>query len=93
METYRVDFTTENLRRDKNARTRLMRDVRRVAKSLKSDEKPRYLWKRRTDRSLGYWFQLPAGLQKDAKAKKLLEPYKIQASAPPALPQSEWKSL
>jgi hypothetical protein len=93
MNTYRVDFTPDVLRRDKDAPTRLMRDMRKVAKSIKGDEKPRYLWKRRTDRSRGYWFQLPADLQKDKKAMQLLGPYGLHAAAPPSLPQSEWKAL
>ena len=93
MNTYRVDFTPESLRRDKDARTRLMRDIRKVMKSMKGDEKPRYLWKRRTDRSLGYWFQLPADIQKDKNAMKVLEPYGIHAASVPVLPQSEWKPL
>lgn len=93
MNTYRVDFTPDALKGSKDARTRLMRDIRKVLKTVKSDEKPRYLWKRRTDRSLGYWFQIPADLQKDEKAMKLLEPYGIHPASPPSLPQSEWKSL
>lgn len=94
MNTYRVDFTPEALRKDKDARARLMRDIRKIAKAAKKDdEKPRYLWKRRTDLSLGYWFQLPFDLQKDKKAMKVLEPYGLHASAAPHLPQSEWVSL
>ena len=93
MQTYRVDFSPESLSRDKDARTRLMRDMRKLAKASKGEARPRYLWKRRTDRSLGYWFQLDADLQKDAKARKLLEPYGIAPSSPPVLPESEWKPL
>lgn len=93
MNTYRVDFTPETLKRDRNARTRLMRDIRKVARTAKGDAKPRYLWKRRTDLSLGYWFQLPVDLHKDKDAMKLLEPYGLKASTPPVLPQSEWKAL
>ena len=93
MNTYRVDFACDLLSRDKDVRTRLMRDIRKVAKSVKGDGKPRYLWKRRTDRSLGYWFQIDADLQKDKKAMKLLESYGIHPASPPVLPQSEWKAL
>lgn len=93
MNTYRVDFTPDSLKNDKDARSRLMRDIRKVAKSAKGDAKPRYLWKRRTDRSLGYWFQLSGDIQKDKEAMKLLEPYGFRESAPPSLPQSEWKPL
>jgi hypothetical protein len=93
MNTYRVDFPYESLKRDKEARTRLMRDMRKVAKSAKGEGKPRYLWKRRTDRSLGYWFQLDTDLAKDKKAMALLKPYGFAPSAPPVLPESEWKPL
>ena len=98
MNTYRVDFTAESLRRKKGARTRLMRDVRKIiAKMKKGDEQPRYLWKRRTDGSLGYWFQLPDDVSKDvAKDKKtteMLKAYGWAPCSPPVLPQSEWKRL
>lgn len=93
MNTYRVDFSRESLQRDRDARARLMRDIRKVAKSAKGEGKPRYLWKRRTDLSLGYWFQLDKDLQKDKKAMELLKPYGIAASTPPILPESEWQPL
>ena len=95
MNTYRVDFTPEQLRRNKQGPTRLMRDVRKIVKAMKKDaeETPRYLWKRRTDRSLGYWFQLPAGLEKDKKAAEVLKAYGWAPSAAPVLPQSEWQRL
>jgi hypothetical protein len=95
MHTYRVDFTPEALRRDKDARTRLMRDVRKVAATLRKDgaARPRYVRKRRTDRSIGYWFQFDADLQKNADAARLLKPYGWAPSAPPVLPASEWKKL
>ena len=95
MNTYRVDFTPEALRRDKTARARLMRDVQKVAAGLrkKGAEPARYVRKRRTDRSLGYWFQLDADVQKDTKAAELLKPYGWTPSAPPVLPESEWKKL
>jgi hypothetical protein len=92
MNTYRVDFAPEALK-GREVRSRLMRDIRKVAKSTKAEVKPRYLWKRRTDGSLGYWFQLDADLQKDGKAMALLEPYGLRPSAPPSLPQSEWRRL
>lgn len=95
MNTYRVDFTPESLRRDKGARTRLMRDVRKVAARLRKEgaAPARYVRKRRHDRSLGYWFQLDADVQKDAKAMKLLEPYRWSPASPPVLPESEWMKL
>ena len=95
MNTYRVDFTPEALRRQKDARARLMRDVRKVAVSLKKEleQPPRYLWKRRNDGSLGYWFQFSADVAKNKKAADLLKPYGWSASAAPVLPQSEWKRL
>ena len=95
MNTYRVDFTPESLRRDKDAPTRLMRDVKKVASKLKKDleQRPRYLWKRRTDRSLGYWFQFSADVTKDKKAAELLAPYGWAPAAPPVLPESEWRRL
>lgn len=93
MNTYRVDFSRETLKGDKDARTRLMRDMRKVARTAKGEGKPRYLWKRRTDQSLGYWFQIDADLQKDKKAMELLKPYGIAPSAPPVLPKSEWQPL
>ncbi len=93
MNTYRVDFSRETLKRDKDVRTRLMRDIRKVIKNAKGEGQPRYLWKRRTDQSLGYWFQIDADLQKDKKAMALLKPYGIAPSAPPVLPQSEWQRL
>lgn len=95
MHTYRVDFTPEALRRDRNVRNRLMRDVRKAAKAMSktSSTRPRYVWKRRTDQTLGYWFQFEGDVQKEAEAKKLLEPYGWTPSAPPVLPQSEWKAL
>jgi hypothetical protein len=93
MNTYRVDFSPAALRSDKGARARLMRDMRRLARSAKGESPPRYLWKRRTDRSIGYWFQLEADLQKDKKAMELLKPYGLAPSAPPSLPASEWQRL
>lgn len=93
MNTYRVDFSRESLARDKNARARLMRDIRKLAGSAKGEAKPRYLWKRRTDLSLGYWFQLDRDLHKDKKAMELLKPYGLTPSAPPVLPESEWQPL
>ena len=95
MNTYRVDFPAESLRRDKHARTRLMRDIRKALKATAKEgaQKPRYLWKRRTDRSLGYWFQVDADLTKDKKAMELLKPYGLAPSQPPVLPQSEWQAL
>jgi len=93
--TYRVDFTPESLRRDKGARSRLMRDVRKVFARLRKEgaPPPRYVRKRRTDRTLGYWFQIDADVQKDAKAMKLLEPYRWSPASPPVLPESEWMKL
>jgi hypothetical protein len=95
MNTYRVDFTAESLRRQKGARSRLMRDVRKIAAKMKKDsaEKPRYLWKRRTDGSLGYWFQLPEDVSKDKKAAETLKAYGWAPSSAPVLPQSEWMRL
>ncbi len=95
MNTYRVDFTPEGLRRDKNARTRLLRDVKKAAKILKKDldQPPSYVWKRRTDRSLGYWFQFSTDVMRDKKAADLLKPYGWTPAAPPVLPQSEWRRL
>jgi hypothetical protein len=93
MHTYRVDFSRDTLKRDKDARTRLMRDIRKVAKTAKGEAKPRYLWKRRTDQTLGYWFQLDTDLAKDKKAMELLKPYGVAVSSPPVLPESEWKPL
>lgn len=94
MNTYRVDFTQEDLRRNRDVRTRLIRDVRKIAKSAKGGEaRPRYLRKRRTDRSIGYWFQMEADVHKDPKAMKVLEPYGFAPAAPPVLPESEWKPL
>ena len=94
MNTYRVDFTPETLRQKKGARTRLMRDVRRVVGKMKKDleQPPRYLWKRRTDGSLGYWFQLSGDI-KDKKALETLKAHGWAPSAAPVLPQSEWKRL
>ena len=94
MNTYRVDFSPESLRRQKGARGRLMRDVKKVVSKMKKDleQPPRYLWKRRTDGSLGYWFQLSSDV-KDKKALELLKPYGWTACSAPVLPQSEWKSL
>jgi hypothetical protein len=93
MNTYRVDFSPEDLKRDKGARTRLMRDMQKLAKAAKGDAKPRYLWKRRTDQSLGYWFQVDADLHKDKKAMETLKAYGIAPASPPVLPESEWKAL
>lgn len=95
MNTYRVDFTPESLRRDKRARARLMRDVRKVAARLRKEAAtpPRYVRKRRTDRSLGYWFQFDADVQKDAKAVELLKPYGWAPASAPVLPESEWMKL
>lgn len=95
MHTYRVDFTPEALRRNKAAPARLMRDVRKVARDMRKSlsSKPRYVWKRRTDRSIGYWFQFDADLQKQSDAVKLLEPYGWAPAAAPVIPQSEWKAL
>ena len=95
MNTYRVDFTQEALRRDKDAPTRLMRDVKKVAGKMKKDldQPPRFVRKRRTDRSLGYWFQFSADVGKDKKAAELLKPYGWAPATPPVLPQSEWKRL
>lgn len=95
MNTYRVDFTPEDLRRKKDARVHLMRDVRKAASKLKKDLSApvRYVKKRRTDRSLGYWFQFDADVQKNKEAVKLLEPYGFAPAAPPVLPDSEWKKL
>lgn len=93
MNTYRVDFPLETLKRDKGARTRLMRDMKKIAKSAKGDAKPRYLWKRRTDRSLGYWFQIDHDLAKDKKAMETLKPYGLAPATPPVLPESEWQPL
>jgi hypothetical protein len=93
MNTYRVDFPLETLQRDKDVRSRLMRDMRKVAKTVKGETKPRFLWKRRTDRSLGYWFQVDTDLQKDKKAMELLKPYGLAPSSPPVLPESEWQRL
>ena len=95
MNTYRVDFTAESLRRQKGARSRLMRDVRKLVAKLKKDaeQQPRFLWKRRTDGSLGYWFQLPDEFGKDKKAAESLKAYGWAPSSPPVLPQSEWKRL
>ena len=94
MNTYRVDFPPETLRRQKGARSRLMRDVKKVVAKMKKDldQPPRFLWKRRTDGSLGYWFQLSSEV-KDKKALELLKPYGWVPSAPPVLPASEWKRL
>ena len=95
MNTYRVDFTPESLRRNKDAPTRLMRDIKKIAKKMKKDQEqpPRYLWKRRTDRSLGYWFQFSEDVGKDKKAAETLKAYGWVSCAPPVLPQSEWKRL
>lgn len=95
MNTYRVDFTPEALKRDKSARTKLVRDVRKVARAARREgaDKPRFLFKRRHDRSLGYWFQVDADLHKDAKAMEVLKPYGFAPSSPPVLPASEWKPL
>lgn len=95
MNTYRVDFTPEELRRNKEARTRLLRDVRKVAAKHKKEleQPPRYVWKRRTDGSLGYWFQFTADVSKDKKSAELLKPYRFAPASPPVLPQSEWKRL
>lgn len=95
MPTYRVDFSPEALRRQKGARARLMRDVKKVASTLKKDleQPPRFLWKRRTDGSLGYWFQFSADVGKNKKAAELLKPYGWRESTPPVLPASEWQQL
>ena len=95
MNTYRVDFSHEALRRDKDAPTRLMRDVKKVASKMKKDldQPPRFVRKRRTDRSLGYWFQFSTDVAKDKKATELLKPYGWAPATPPVLPQSEWKRL
>ena len=92
--TYRVDFSPASLRSQRGARTRLMRDVKKIVGKMKKDleQPPRYLWKRRTDGSLGYWFQL-SGEIKDKKAVEMLKPYGWTASSPPILPESEWKRL
>ena len=95
MNTYRVDFGPDQLRRDKDAPARLMRDVRKVAKDVRKEaaSAPRYVWKRRTDQSRGYWFQFDADLHRKPEVAKLLEPYGWRQSAPPVLPESEWKGL
>lgn len=95
MNTYRVDFDQAALRRNRNARMNLMRDARKVARHLatESGTPARYVWKRRTDGSLGYWFQFDGDIQKKPEAAKLMEPYGARASTPPVLPPSEWKPL
>jgi len=95
MHTYRVDFTPAALRRDKSARMRLMRDVRKVAANVRAERAapPRYVRKRRTDRTLGYWFQFDVDVLKDARSAELLKPYGWAPASPPVLPPSEWKSL
>ena len=95
MNTYRVDFTPETLRRDKDAPARLMREVRKVAAKMRGSltTKPRWVKKRRTDRSLGYWFQFDADVQKDASATEALRAYGWAPAAAPVIPQSEWKKL
>jgi hypothetical protein len=95
MNTYRVDFTPDSLRRNKGARARLMRDVRKVAAKLRKEgaTPPRFVRKRRHDRSLGYWFQLDADVQKDKKAAELLKPYGWVPASPPVIPESEWLKL
>ena len=95
MKTYRVDFTPGSLRGDKTARARLMRDVRKLAASLRKEgmAAPRYVRKRRTDRSLGYWFQFDADVEKAPGAAEMLKPYGWTPAAPPVLPESEWKKL
>lgn len=95
MNTYRVDFDQAALRRNKNARMALMRDARRVARKLakESATPARYVWKRRTDGSLGYWFQFDGDVAKQPEAAKIMEPHGWRPSAAPVLPQSEWKPL
>ena len=95
MNTYRVDFDQDTLRRNRNARMNLMRDARKVARQMKKDDAApaRYVWKRRTDGSLGYWFQIDGDVQKQPELAKMMEPYGWRASTPPVLPQSEWKTL
>lgn len=95
MKTYRVDFTPDSLRTDKTARARLMRDVRKLAAGLRKEgmAAPRYVHKRRTDRSLGYWFQFDADVDKAPGAAAMLKPYGWKSAAPPVLPESEWKKL
>jgi hypothetical protein len=93
MHTYRVDFDPGP--RTGDQRTRLMRDIRKVAaRTRKADGTPaRYVWKRRTDGTLGYWFQFDNDVLKDAEARKLLEPHGVASASPPVLPQSEWKRI
>jgi len=95
MHTYRVDFTPEALRRDRTARMRLMRDVRKVAATLRKERAapPRYVRKRRSDRSLGYWFQFDADVLGNRACADLLKPYGWAAANPPSLPASEWRKL
>ena len=94
MNTYHVDFSRETLRRDKQAPARLMRDIRRIAKDLgRETARPRYVWKRRTDQSRGYWFQFADDLHKKPEVAKLLEPYGWRQSSAPLLPASEWQEL
>ena len=94
MNTFRVDLTPETLRQKKGVRTRLMRDVKKVLSKIRKDldEPPRYLWKRRTDGSLGYWFQFSGDI-KDNKSLEILKAHGWAPSAAPVLPQSEWKRL
>ena len=93
MHTYRVDFNPGP--RSSTLRARLMRDIRKVAsRARKADGTPaRYVWKRRTDGTLGYWFQFESDVLKDAEARKLLEPHGVASASPPVLPQSEWKRI
>jgi hypothetical protein len=95
MNTYRVDFDPETLRRNKSARMALMRDARKAARKLAKDATTpaRYVWKRRTDGSLGYWFQFENDVQKEPEVAKLMEPHGWRPSAAPVLPQSEWRPL
>ena len=93
MHTYRVDFNSGG--RSTILRSRLMRDIRKVAaRARKADGVPaRYVWKRRTDGTLGYWFQFENDVLKDAETRKLLEPHGLASASPPVLPQSEWQRI
>ena len=93
MHTYRVDFDPGP--RSTTLRSRLMRDIRKVAARARKGEgaPPHYVWKRRTDGTMGYWFQFESDILKDAEARKLLEPHGVTSASPPVLPQSEWKRI
>ena len=93
MHTFRADFQSGP--RSSILRARLMRDIRKVAARARKPDAAaaRYVWKRRADGTLGYWFQFESDVLKDAEARKLLEPHGLASASPPVLPQSEWKRI